>query len=325
MIFAKKFYNIDTVAYWEVFCEALLDSLKALPILLVVYFLIEFVEYKWAHKLQNNHFLRGKASPVLGALVGSVPQCGFSVVATDLFARGIIPVGTLLAIFLATSDEALPILLTHPNQWLPIVILLVAKIVIAILVGYLANLTYRLIFRRAPVMSVSAPTVVTQTEDAEHEHTAKTDSTEEHTHLHGGCCHHHVDSKRFNWLHPFLHSLKILAFIFVVNFLFGCIADIWVGEDNLKAFLGGSIWLQPLLAVLVGLIPNCAASVVLTEFYLVGGLRFGALLGGLCVNAGLGIIFLLRHKKLWREKFFVIGWLFAVSLLVGYSFLWLTF
>lgn len=316
VIFAKKSYNIGTVVYWEVFCEALLDSLKTLPILLVVYFLIEFVEYKWAHKLQNNHFLRGKASPVLGALVGSVPQCGFSVVATDLFARGIIPIGTLLAIFLATSDEALPILLTHPNQWLPIVILIVAKIAIAILVGYLANLAFRMIHRRAPIMPVQ---VKAETAEHEHEH----EDADEPVALHGGCCHHHVDSKRFSWLHPILHSLKILAFIFVVNFLFGCIADVWVGEDNLKTFLGGSIWLQPLLAVLVGLIPNCAASVVLTEFYLIGGLRFGALLGGLCVNAGLGVIFLLRHKKMWREKLFVIGWLISVSLLAGYSFLWL--
>ena len=318
VIFAKKSYNIGTVAYWEVFCEALLDTLKTLPILLVVYFLIEFVEYKWAHKLQNNHFLRGKASPVLGALVGSVPQCGFSVVATDLFARGIIPVGTLLAIFLATSDEALPILLTHPNQWLPIVILIVAKIAIAILVGYLANLAFRMIYRRAPIMPVQV-----KAETAEHEHEHEHEDADEPVALHGGCCHHHVDSKRFSWLHPLLHSLKILAFIFVVNFLFGCIADVWVGEDNLKTFLGGSIWLQPLLAVLVGLIPNCAASVVLTEFYLIGGLRFGALLGGLCVNAGLGVIFLLRHKKMWREKLFVIGWLISVSLLAGYSFLWL--
>lgn len=318
VIFAKKSYNIGTVVYWEVFCEALLDTLKTLPILLVVYFLIEYVEYKWAHKLQNNHFLRGKASPVLGALVGSVPQCGFSVVATDLFARGIIPIGTLLAIFLATSDEALPILLTHPNQWLPIVILIVAKIAIAILVGYLANLAFRMIHHRAPIMPVQI-----KTETAGHEHEHEYEDADEPVALHGGCCHHHVDSKRFSWLHPLLHSLKILAFIFVVNFLFGCIADVWVGEDNLKTFLGGSIWLQPLLAVLVGLIPNCAASVVLTEFYLIGGLRFGALLGGLCVNAGLGVIFLLRHKKMWREKLFVIGWLISVSLLAGYGFLWL--
>ena len=310
------------MAYWEVFLEALIDSSKALPILLVVYFLIEFIEDKWANKLHNNHLLRGKASPVLGALVGSVPQCGFSVVATDLFTHGIIPIGALLSIFVATSDEALPLLMAHPENWLAIVVLIVAKIVIAIVVGYLANWTFRLFYRRSPVMTeLACRHAHDDNQDAVEETTVE---HEEHAHvLHNGCCHHSVDEKHFDWKHPLLHSLKIWIFIFAVSFLFGCIADVWVGHDRLTAFLNANIWLQPLLAVFVGLIPNCAASVVLTEFYLVGGLTFSALLGGLCVNAGLGIIFLLRQKKLWREKFFVIGWLLTVSLLVGYAFLWL--
>ncbi len=303
--------------YWEVFCEAMLDSLKILPLLLAVYFLIEFVEYKWAVKLRNNRFLRGKASPVIAALFGSVPQCGFSVVAADLFAQGIIPIGALLAVFISTSDEALPLLLAHPQNWLSIIILVVAKIVIAITVGYLANAMFHLLYRRK---------VPAQPINKEHNH-----NEEEHHHddevktisVHDGCCHHSLDEKRFNWKHPLLHSLKIWAFIVVVSLLFGFVADIWVGEERLAAFLSSSFWLQPLLAVVVGLVPNCAASVVLTELYLMGGLRFGALLGGLCVNAGLGLIFLLRQKHLWREKLFVISWLIAISVLVGYSFLWL--
>ncbi|MBQ7973923.1 MAG: arsenic efflux protein [Clostridia bacterium] len=306
------------MAYWEVFCETLMESAIAFAILLAVYFLIEFVEFKWSHNLDHNHFLQGKASPVLGALVGSVPQCGFSVVASDLFARGIIPVGTLLSIFVATSDEALPMLLAHPSKekWLSIIILFASKIVIAIVVGYLANWLYRLFYRRPATVSVSTPKtpVIKVAEEQQHEEHAGVN-------LHDGCCHHKVDG--FNWKHPLFHSLKIWAFIFAVSFLFGCVADIWVGHERLTTFLGGSLWLQPLLAVLVGLIPNCAASVVLTEFYLIGGLRFGALLGGLCVNAGLGIIFLLRQKQLWREKIFVITCLIAVSLLAGYGFLWL--
>lgn len=304
------------MAYWEVFCEALLDSLKVLPILLAVYFLIEFVEYKWAVKLQNNRFLRGKASPVLAALVGSVPQCGFSVVATDLFAQGIIPIGALLAVFVATSDEALPLLLTHPQNWLSIVVLIVAKIVIAIVVGYLANAMYCLICRRgARAIQIKVHTT------AEHHDEHKAEALNA---LHDGCCHHHLDTKRFDWKHPLLHSLKIWAFILAVSLLFGLVADVWVGEDRLADFLCSGFWLQPLLAVIVGLIPNCAASVVLTELYLMGGLHFGALLGGLCVNAGLGIIFLLRQKNMWREKLFVIAWLIVVSVVVGYSCLWLT-
>ena len=305
------------MAYWEVFCDAMLDSLKVLPILLAAYFLIEFVEYKWATKLQNNRFLRGKASPVLAALVGSVPQCGFSVVAADLFAQGIIPIGALLAVFVATSDEALPLLLSHPQKWLSIVVLVAAKIVIAIAVGYLANAMFRLLHRRKVV---AQPVEKEEHEHDEHEHEAHTATIS----IHDGCCHHHLDNKRFDWKHPLLHSLKIWAFIVAVSLLFGFVTDIWVGEERMTDFLTSSYWLQPLLAVVVGLVPNCAASVVLTELYIMGGLRFGALLGGLCVNAGLGVIFLLKQKKLWHEKLFVLTWLIGVSVLVGYSFLWLS-
>ena len=304
-----------------------MDSLWALPILLVVYFLIAFVEFKWAVKLQNNRYLRGKASPIVGALVGSVPQCGFSVVATDLFAKGIIPVGALLAVFLATNDEALPLLIAHPQNWLAIVVLIVAKIVVAVVAGYLAGAMYRLLFRRAKPLKV-----MPLSGEVPHAHHDGESHDEPHDEPHAdtvvvydACCHHHVTDQRFNWWHPCLHSLKIWAFIVAVSFLFGCVAEIWVGTDRLTAFLTSSFWLQPVVAVVVGLIPNCAASVVLSELYLAGGLRFGALLGGLCVNAGLGVIFLLRQKGLGREKLFVVGWLLAVSLLVGYGSLWVTF
>jgi len=302
------------MTFWEVFWEACLDSLKVLPILLAVYFLIELIEFKWAGKMQNNRLLRGKASPVLAALVGSVPQCGFSVVAADLFAQGMISIGALLSVFIATSDEALPLLLTHPQKWLSIVVLVVVKIFIAVVIGYLANAVFKIIYRRNTKVAVASA----HNQHDDHEQNTQT------INLHDGCCHHHLDQKRFDWQHPLFHSLKIWLFILLVSLLFGCITDLWIGEESLTAFLTSSAWLQPLMAVIVGMVPNCAASVVLTELYLMGGLRFGALLGGLCINAGLGVIFLLRQKGLWREKFFVIGWLLAVSLVVGYSCMWLT-
>lgn len=306
-------------AFWEVFGETMLDSLKVLPILLAAYFLIEFIEYKWANKLQNNRFLRGNASPVLAALVGSVPQCGFSVVAADLFAQGIIPIGALLAVFISTSDEALPLLLSHPQKWLSILVLVFAKIVIAIVAGYFANAMFRLFHHRKKV----TPVVDHAHHEDEDAHDAAHEHAEQPINIHDGCCHHHLDTKRFDWKHPLLHSLKIWAFIVAISLLFGCVANLWIGEERMATFLTSSYWLQPLLAVVVGLIPNCAASVVLTELYLMGGLRFGALLGGLCVNAGLGLIFLLKQKGMWREKLFVMSWLIGLSILVGYSCLWL--
>lgn len=289
------------LSYWWVFVDALKDSLIILPILLLAYYLIEFIEYKWAKKLQNNKFLKGKASPVFGALLGSIPQCGFSVVSSDLFSRGIISVGALLAVFIATSDEAIPILLAHPESIKSLIVLIIAKIVIAIIVGYIALGLFKLIFKQKSVN-------VIESEPAEH---------------HDGCCHHHLESKKFNWLHPLLHSLKIFGFIFLINLLFGCFTDIWVGEEKLMAFLSSSTWAQPILTVLIGLIPNCASSVILTELYVMGGLRFSALLGGLCVNAGLGIVFLLKQNKNIKENLFIFLMLIAAGTIVGYSFIWL--
>ena len=136
--------------------------------------------------------------------------------------------------------------------------------------------------------------------------------------VHGGCCHHHVEAKSFDWLHPMLHCLKISAFILTINIILGCITHIWIGEDALINFLDASRWLQPLLAVLIGLIPNCAASVCITEFFLMGGLSFGSLVAGLCVNAGLGVIMLLKQNKNWKENLFIISMLIIPSLIVGY-------
>ena len=136
---------------------------------------------------------------------------------------------------------------------------------------------------------------------------------------HGGCCHHHVETKSFDWLHPLLHCLKIALFVLVINIIFGAIIS-WVGQENLAEFLSKSIYIQPLLACLIGLIPNCASSVVLTELFLLnGGISFGALLTGLCVNAGLGVIILLKQNKNVKENIFIILMLIIPSLILGYA------
>lgn len=337
--------------YWDVFLDALVDSLKILPVLLIAYFLIEFIEYKYAMKLQNNHLLKGKSGPVIGSLLGTIPQCGFSVVSTDLFSRGVLSVGTLLAVFIATSDEALPIMIGHPESYKALIILIVSKIIIAIIVGYLANGLFKLMFRQKNVAqqleSATGGTSVEKVEKAELNAKSKANSmTVENVHgdvenheyeeehetnvgqdkelLHAGCCHHHVDSKKFDWVHPLLHCLKIFGFIFAISFIFGCITEIWIGEDRLIAFLNSSVYLQPLLSVIIGLIPNCVSSVILTEFYLIGGLRFSSLLAGLMVNAGLGIIFLIKQNKNVKVNIFIISMLILSALVIGYAFIWLT-
>lgn len=296
--------------YLHVFFESLIETGKILPLLFVVYYLIELVEYKYAIKFQNNKLFRGKASPVIGSVIGCIPQCGFSVVSTDLFSRKIISIGALIAVYIATSDEAIPIMISNPSSIPWMLLLLGIKLVAGVLIGYLALLFYKIVFK-------------TKCEHLDHEEDEDHDHDEEEIVEHSACCHHHVDSKHFDWLHPMLHCLKICAFVLVINFIMSCITHIWVGEDNLMKFLNASVYVQPLLAVIIGLIPNCASSVALTELFLIGGLKFSALLAGLCVNAGLGIVVLLKQNKNWKENLFIFMMMIVSSLILGYSLLFI--
>ncbi len=298
--------------YWHVILESLIDTGKILPILFVVYYLIELLEYKCATKFQNNKLLRGNASPAIGSIIGCIPQCGFSVVSTDLFSRDIISIGALIAVYIATSDEAIPIMISNPESIPWMFLLLAIKIVAGIAIGYLSLWLYRIIFKKKEHHN--------DEEDHDHEH------EEDHEHgdiVHSACCHHHVETKSFDWLHPMLHCLKISVFILVINIVMGFITHIWVGEDRLMSFLSASERLQPILAVLIGLIPNCASSVALTELFLLGGLKFSALLAGLCVNAGLGIVVLLKQHKKWKENVFIFAMLVIPSIILGYALLFI--
>lgn len=294
--------------YWHVLIEALVDTVKVLPILFVVYYLIELFEYKSAGKIQKSNLLKGKLSPVVGAGVGCVPQCGFSVVSTDLFSKGKLSVGALIAVYIATSDEALPLMLAKPESFKWILLLIGIKLTYAIVVGYISIALFKLIFKQKEIHHA-------------HEHEKNNDAHE--AEVHGGCCHHNVETKSFDWLHPLLHSLKIFGFILLINVLFGFITHIWVGEAALVLFLNKGKYVQPIFAVLIGLIPNCASSVVLTELFLLGGLSFGALVSGLCVNAGLGLIILLKQNENWKENLFVILMLIVPSLILGYALIWI--
>lgn len=299
--------------YWNVLIDALMDTVKVLPILFAVYYLIELFEYKRAGKIQKSKLLKGKASPIIGAGVGCVPQCGFSVVSTDLFSKGKLSVGALLAVYIATSDEALPLMIAEPKSLKWMLLLIAIKVVFAILVGYLSIGLYKLFFKKQ-----------NKVEMEEYDHSQHDENHEEdgEVSLHDGCCHHHVETKSFDWLHPMLHCLKICGFILLINMLFGFITHIWVGEDRLLTFLNGSKYLQPVLAVLIGLIPNCASSVVLTELFLLDGLTFGTLLAGLCVNAGLGLVMLFKQSKNWKVNLFILLMLIIPSLALGYALIW---
>ena len=281
----------------EVLLDALIDSLKIFPFLFLMYLLIEILEHR-TNISRNSNVLRGRLAPLLGAAVGIIPQCGFSVMAAKLYDKRLIRTGTVLAVFLATSDEALILLLSSGSgsAALSVMPLIAVKFAVAVGVGYAANG----ICRRE-----------------------KLEELPEGEEVHGNACGHdhegEGDSPVKQYLvHPLLHSLEIFAYLLLVNILFGMLIH-FIGEENISAFLDSALWLQPLIASVVGLIPNCASSVLITGAFTGGYLTFGAMVAGLCVNAGLGFVVLFKNVKRWRRNLVLLGVLFAIGAAAGYA------
>lgn len=302
--------------FLDVLLDSLIDTAKLLPVLIVVYFLIELLEYKNVLQFEKSKLLTGGASPVMGALFGTVPQCGFSVISSELYAKQKISVGALVAVFIATSDEALPIMISNYKALPSLLMLIAVKLVMAIIIGYATYFLYNKIFDSQKNKSLETHQEKhTDSHEITHEHHEE-DQEETHEHIHA-CCHHDVESKKYNWKHPLIHSLKIALYIFIINVIMGSFVCL-VGENNISNFLKSSYYFQPLLALLIGFIPNCASSVILTELYLMGSLSFGAIITGLSVNAGIGLIFLLKENKKPKENLFIILMLIIPSLMFGY-------
>ena len=278
----------------EVLLDALLDSLKIFPFLFLMYVLIEVLENstKFGRK---GYLLRGKAAPLAGAAIGLIPQCGFSVMAAKLYDKKLIRTGTVLAVFLATSDEALVLLLTSGDgsSALSAIPLLCVKFVYAVAVGYLLTALLR---REEP-------------------------AKEEHSEIGGTACGHEHGTGRASavkryLVHPLCHSLEIFCYLLIVNCVFGIL--MYYAEDAVSSFLSAGYWLQPLIAALVGLIPNCASSVLITQAYIGGFLSFGAMTAGLCSNAGLGMVVLFRNTKEWKRNLLLLLALYLAGAVLGY-------
>lgn len=307
----------------DVVLDALLDTLKMLPFLFVLYVLIELLEHR-TRVGAPSRALSGKAAPFIGGATGLIPLCGFSVMAGKLFERGLITLGTLLAVFIATNDEALLVLALAELSWqqklLSIGVILAVKLVLAVAAGYLADVLFR---GRAVSPSPLPAPAHEHGHDHAHEHAHEHhDHDHEHEHEHEEfhvCEHKHEGALTLYFLSPLLHALQVAAAILVVNFAFGTLFFL-VGEERVVGFLeGAGYWFQPLVAVLVGLVPNCASSVVLAETYAVGGLTLASCLAGLVTNTGLGILVLFQNAKAWKRNLAILGALTALGIAVGYA------
>ena len=270
----------------DVLIDALIDSLKMLPFLFAAYVLIEYLEHKASEKMKRSLQRLGSYGPIGGALLGVVPQCGFSVAAANFYAGRIISVGTLLAVFLSTSDEALPILLAHPDMLGYIAPMLLIKVASAVIFGFLIDFLVRRF-------------VKPQEEAPFEELCASCD-----------CGHHGI-------IHSALrHTSGIFVFILLVNLVLGY-AIYFIGEENISALLlNGSVF-QPFLTALIGMIPNCAASVLITELFAVGSLEFGSCVAGLCAGAGIGLVVLFRTNHRLKENLAIVGMLYVASVVTG--------
>ncbi len=276
---------------WEVVLDALKDSAIAVPFLLVIYLLIEWLESNDRARNRTVRLLNGKWAPLVAGGVGLVPQCGFSVMAADLYCRRYLRLGTLIAFFVATSDEALPILLTNVRT-LPVVwIVLAVKLGYAIVLGYIINLLDR-------------RTLATEC-----------DMSDEH-----GCCHHELDGKHKHgfWAfvkHPLLHTLKIFVYIFAVNVVFGLL--LYYFETPILDFTSRLGAAQSLFTSLIGLIPNCASSVILTGMYAEGIVGLPALLAGLVSNSGIALAILFRERRQWKRNLLILLLMYMLGALCG--------
>ncbi|MFA5386532.1 MAG: putative manganese transporter [Candidatus Paceibacterota bacterium] len=289
----------------QIFFDAFLDSIKMVPLLFLIYAGIEFLEYKYGEKLRGKVRQAKKAGPAVGALIGSVPQCGFSVISTALYSQRLITIGTLLAVYLSTSDEAVPILLSQPDKAKIVIPLILTKIIVGVIAGYLIDL----FFRKSNQKIFAHDDAFSHGECRDHDHEIEDKA----------CCGHDLSKNQKTKdliVHPIKHTIKVFLFIFLASFLINLLV-FRIGDVNLsKIFLGHSIF-QPFLAAIIGLIPNCSASVFIIELFLKGAISYGSVIAGLCASAGLGLLVLFKENKNIKDSLRILGLLLAISIFVG--------
>lgn len=271
----------------DVIIDALLDVLKLIPFLLLTYFAMEYLEHKTSVKSMIAIQKAGNFGPVIGGLLGSVPQCGFSAAASSLYAGKVISLGTLLAIYLSTSDEMLPIMISEQVPAKSIFIVLAIKVGIGIFWGLLTDFVF---FRN--------------------------ENAHEHINIHGMCEEEHCNCNKGILGSAIKHTAKISGFILFVTIALNVLLEL-IGEDKLSGLILNQKIAGPFISALIGLIPNCAASVVITELYLEGAMDFGSLIAGLLAGAGIGWLILLRTSNNAKKTFKVIGLLYVFGAFSG--------
>lgn len=269
---------------FDVLLDAILDSMKTLPFLFGAFLLMEAAEKHYGKHMDAILKKSKWGGPLAGSLLGCIPQCGFSVIASNLYAGGLITLGTLLAVYLSTSDEAIILLLADSSRGSDILKLMLTKVIIGILAGYVTDLIF---FKQRQGRNMEQI-----------------------------CSDCHCEEEN-GILKPALHhTIHLFSWLLVLTLILNVVMEL-TGAEQLSAWLLGNTVFQPILAALIGLIPNCAASVILTQLYLSGAISFASVVAGLCTGAGAGLLVLFKMNKDKRENLKILSLLYVIGVLAG--------
>lgn len=272
----------------EIILDTLLDGVRLLPFLFLTYLAMELLEHRQGSAMSDKIKDAGKYGPVLGGLLGVIPQCGFSAAAASLYSGGVITVGTLLSIFLSTSDEMLPVLISEAVPVKTIAKILVYKATIAIVSGLMVEVVYVRMLKKH----------------------------EKDMDIHIVCEKEKCNCKDGVLLSAIKHTIKIFIYIIIISFALNMLLH-FIGEDTLGSVLSSVPVLGQAAAALIGLIPNCASSVVITKLYLDGIIGAGAMMSGLLVNAGVGILVMFRLNRNVKQNLGIVAALYAIGVFWG--------
>ena len=272
----------------EIIEDTLIDSIKLLPFLFITYLIMEYIEHKTKDKTKEAIKRSGRFGPLIGGVLGIFPQCGFSVSATNLYAARVITLGTLISVYLSTSDEMLPILISEAVPISTMLKILGVKLIIGIVAGFIIDLVMRLINK------------------GKQEKEKIIDLCEkEHCHCENGI----VKS-------AFKHTINIFIFILIITFLLNIIIYL-IGEDTIAGFLRNQPIFGPVIAGIIGLIPNCASSVILTQMYLENVISAATMISGLLVGAGVGLAVLFKTNKGIKQNLKITALLYLIGVISG--------
>ena len=286
----------------EIIQDTLVDAIKLLPFLFITYLIMEYIEHKMGHKTKHAIKKSGKWGPIIGSVLGAFPQCGFSVSATNLYAGRVITLGTLIAVYLSTSDEMLPIFISEAVSPIIILKILGIKLIVGMIAGILIDFVTHIVKSKIAKNKKDDKENIEENEEDKIGHICEEDH-----------CHCDESGILKSAIH---HTLNILLFIVIVTFIINIVVH-FVGEETIAGWILNKPVIGPAIASLIGLIPNCAASVIITNMYLENVISLGSMISGLLTGAGVGLAVLFKTNNKIKENIGIVVLLYAIGVISG--------